>query len=193
MVRTSQALLVLSLAAAFALSACNSSQEPNPSGTSSATVQPAPSTSVARAGHYHAALALVGQPAVTADGKSIQVAVNVTNDGTETFGSAAAPNSVNLGAHTVDASGQIVDNDLARGHLPQITPGATGKVTILLPIALALGHRVELLPVQEGVNWFDAWGTKPLTVGPFDACSDPTAGKVCDASGKPLPTAASTP
>lgn len=119
--------------------------------------------------------------------------MNVTNDGKETFGSATTPNNVNLGAHAIDSSGNVVDNDLARGHLPQIAPGATEEATILLSIAPTLGHRVELLPVQEGVNWFDAWGTKPLTVGPFAACRDTAVGKVCDASGKPLPKAAATP
>lgn len=32
-----------------------------------------------------------------------------------------------------------------------------------------------------------------MVVGPFDACSRHVAGKVCDASGKPLPTAPATP
>jgi hypothetical protein len=133
-------------------------------------------------------LALIGQPELMADGKNIVVAMNVTNDGTATFGSATEPDNVNLGAHAIDAAGKIVVNDLARGRLPQIAPGATEEASILLPVGETLGRSVQLLPVQEHVGWFDVWGTKPLVVGPFQNCKDAMTGKVCDASGKALPS-----
>lgn len=60
MMRTSQALLVLSLASAFALSACNSSQQANPPAEASAAVQSASSAPAMQSAHYHAALALGG-------------------------------------------------------------------------------------------------------------------------------------
>jgi len=176
--------LILSILSVFALGACGSSQ---PSDTSAvAGEQTKAFAPAAQDGHYHAELVLAGQPAVTADGKDIVVTVNVSNDGVGAFGSATEPHNVNLGAHAVDATGNVVINDLARGHLPQIASGATEKASILLPVSQALSLRVELLPVQEGVNWFDAWGTKPLVVGPFNVCSDAAVGQVCDASGKPL-------
>lgn len=140
------------------------------------------------AGHFHAKLALAGPPKLAMDGNNILVSVNVTNDGAGTFGADVVPNQVNLGAHSIDTSGKIVDNDLARGRLPQIAPGMTAKATILLPVAATLGHRVALLPVQEGVAWFDKWGTRPVVIGPFRSCSHKATG-VCDASGKPLATA----
>lgn len=149
---------------------------------------PAPAQ-VVSAGHFHATLALVDPPKLATDGKNILVTLNVTNDGAGTFGSDVVPNQVNLGAHSVDMAGKIVDNDLARGHLPQIAPGVTAKATILLPVAVTLRHRVELLPVQEGVAWFDKWGTKALVVGPFRPCGHQATEKVCGASGKPLATA----
>ncbi len=118
------------------------------------------------------------------------MAVSVTNDGATPFGTQATPiHNVNLGAHAVDATGKVVDNDLARGSMPEVAPGATVKATILLPVNKVLGHSAELLPVAESVGWFDQWGTKPLVVGPFGACSGNATGKVCDASGKPLPVA----
>lgn len=150
------------------------------------TVVSSPNSGVA----YHASLALTGPPRVTADGKNILVTVIVTNNGRGTFGSATTPNNVNLGAHSIDASGNIGINDLARGHLPQISSGETKRASILLPVAHTLGYRVELLPVQEDVAWFDQWGTKPLVMGPFQRCNPAAIGKVCDASGKPLPVAA---
>lgn len=145
------------------------------------------------AGHFRARLTLAGLPELTVDEKKILVTVNVTNDGVGTFGSGVVPHQVNLGAHSIDASGKIVDNDLARGRLPQIAPGATAEATILLPIAATFDRRAELLPVQEGVAWFDKWGTKPLIIGPFQPCDRPVRGGVCDASGKPLAVVSQVP
>lgn len=184
--RIRQAALFLSMLPAFVLAGCGSSQPGNASATSVDAQPPKAAASATQAGHYHAELALAGLPAVTADGKDILVAVNVTNDGPKPFGTqATAANNVNLGAHSIDTTGKVVDNDLARGSMPEVASGATVKATILLPVNKVLGHRAELLPVEEGVGWFDTWGTKPLVVGPFEACG----GKVCDASGSPLPVA----
>lgn len=182
--------LILSILTAFALAGCESGQSGSTSAAST-NAQPAkPSTPAGQGGHYHAELSLAGSPAVTADGKDVLVTVNVTNDGPAPFGTQATPvHNVNLGAHAIDASGAAVDNDLARGSMPEVAPGATVKATILLPVGKMLGHRAELLPVEEGVAWFDQWGTKSLVVGPFNECNGNAADKVCDASGKPLPVA----
>lgn len=132
---------------------------------------------------------LVGEPSVTADAKNVAVTVTVKNDGIDAFGSASQPHNVNLGAHAVDADGKVIVNDLARALLPQIVAGASGRATILLPIAKLIGYRAQILPVEEGVGWFSDWGTKPLEVGPFMACSSVGAGAICDASSKPIPAA----
>lgn len=182
--------LIVCALSAMALAACGGGQPNGQQPTPSAAAHGQSSAPAAQSGHYHAALALVGQPEVSADGKNVVVTVNVTNDGSGSFGTQATPDhNVNLGAHSIDATGKVLDNDLARGTMPEVAPGATVKATILLPLDKVLGNRVELLPVEEGVAWFDTWGTKPLTVGPFIACRDPSTDKVCDAQGKPLPTA----
>lgn len=183
--------LALCALSALVLAACGTGQ---PGGQQTASPagsqQPVTSAAPAPVGHYHAELALAGQPEVTADGKSIQVTVNVTNDGPAPFGTQATPaHNVNLGAHSIDVTGKVLDNDLARGSLPEVAPGATANATILLPLDKVLGNRAELLPVEEGVGWFDKWGTKPLVVGPFVACHNPSSGKVCDAAAKLLPVA----
>jgi len=149
-------------------------------GVQAAVVQPA------KNGQYRAKLLMIDRPEVTDDGRDILVTVDVTNEGSETFGSATSPHNVNLGAHSIDARGDVIDNDLARGHLPQIAPGTTGRATILLPADLTVGHRVELLPVQEGMAWFDKWGTESLIVGPFVACQANATDRICDAAGQPL-------
>jgi hypothetical protein len=161
-------------------------------GDASAARRLGPSTEGALAGtqaRYSAKLVLTGQPAIATGGKVILVKVNVTNESQTIFGSSSQPHNVNLGAHGINAAGDVVINDLARGQLPQIAPGKTAEATILLPLKEVLGRRVELLPVEENVAWFDQWGSKPLVMGPFEACASLAIGKVCDASGKPLPEA----
>lgn len=191
------ASLALPILIVLALSACGSGQ---PSDESSATPagqaqasaaagQSQTSASAEKGRPLHAELVLVDEPSVTADGKNVAVTVKVTNDGSDTFGSASEPHNVNLGAHAVDADGKVIVNDLSRALLPQIAAGASDRVTVLLPIAKVVGYRAQILPVEEGVGWFSDWGTKPLVVGPFTACSSAVAGAVCGASGKPLPVA----
>lgn len=172
-------------AGAFALTACSSSQ---PSNTlSDGDVQSATPMTMSQEERLHAALVLDGQPALAADSKKIVVVAKVTNDGPCAFGSDTKPTQVNLGARATDNAGNVLVNDLARGHLPQIAPDATEKASILLPVAQTLGHSVALLPVQENVGWFDVWGTKPMIVGPFPSCTDASTGNICNASGAPLP------
>lgn len=186
--RIRNAAPALSILSVFALVACGSSQPGNTSAETAKTQPAAASASTERAGHYHAKLALAGPLAVTADGKDVVVSVNVTNDGPAPFGTQATPvHNVNLGAHSIDVTGKVVDNDLARGSMPEAAPGATVKATILLPMDKVLGYSAELIPVEEGVGWFDQWGTKSLSVGPFKKCSVGQTGPVCDASGNPLP------
>lgn len=174
---------LIALACLITLSACNSSNQAENQQMSSSTGAPS-------GGSYQASLTLSAPPEISSNGQSIIVIVNVTNIGSGTFGSTTTPNNVNLAAHGIDATGKIVDQDLVRAHLPQVTPGATASATILLPVGKILGKSAEILPVQENVAWFDKWGTKPLKVGPFEACSDAANGKVCDSNGKPLPVAA---
>lgn len=191
---TRYAPLALGALSLLALAACSNGQPNAQQSAAAKGAQPAASPTSEPAGHYHAELALAGQPKVTANGKEILVAVNVTNDGSAAFGTQATPvHNVNLGAHAIDATGKVVDNDLARGSMPEVAPGKTVKATILLPVDKVLGHGAEILPVEEGVAWFSQWGTKPLIVGPFKACSSGSGGQVCDASGKPLPIAPQQP
>lgn len=180
-------LTLIVIASTFGIAACSSGQQAGEQQAPTVGNPSSPPTSTSLK-HSQARLSLEGVPSVSADGKDLLLLVNVTNTGPATFGSETTPNNVNLGAHSIDASGKIIDNDVARGHLPQIAPGAEATATILLPIDKVLNKRAELLPVQENVAWFDQWGTRPLIVGPFNGCSSDALGRVCDATGKPLPT-----
>lgn len=195
--RSRRAMWFAPVLSAFALAACQSGQPANGSsgqqgsGPSSGSAPGSAPAAVQPTGPFHANLVLVRHPEVTASGKNILVTVAVTNDGTGTFGSASGRYGVNLGAHSIDATGKVVDLNLARGHLPQIAPGTTQQASIRISVAGALGHRIELLPVDEGVAWFDKWDNKPLVIGPFNACPSGSSAKVCDAAGQPLPVASS--
>jgi hypothetical protein len=175
------------LTSTLALGACSLSQD-----NAGQQAKPAPLSihaSVAgkalTADQVNVQLSLQSEPVLTANGQSIAVTVNLVNSG-KTILSSSGAMPVHLGAHSVDANGKVIDNDLARVSLPDIAPGTAASVTIQLPLTGTVNKSVQILPVQEGVAWFDTWGTKPLTVGPFSKCSNSADGNVCAASGKPL-------
>ena len=174
------------LAVAVSLSACSSHSDT--ANKQDAAWGSGTSSTPLTAGQVDVKLTLQGEPVLEADGQKIAVKVNLANSG-ETALSSTGTKPVNLGAHSVDASGHIVTLDLARAPLPYIAPGSSAVVTISVPVSGAMNNSVQILPVQEGVAWFDAFGTKPVAVGPFVSCSDAALGKVCLGNGKPLATA----
>lgn len=192
----------LAISIALTLAACSSgqdqaaSQQPATTGTA-ATAPAAPAAPAAptapadtlTADQVNVQMTLQGVPTLSADGQSIDVAVSLANHGKAAL-SSTGPNPVNLGAHSADANGTVIDNDLARAGLPDIAPGGQATVTIQLPVDKTLGKSAQILPVQENIAWFDTWGTKPLVVGPFNNCAGAATGKVCGADGKPLASAA---
>lgn len=183
----------LAISIALTLAACSSGQDQaasqQPAATGTAATAPAVPAAALTADQVSVQMSLQGAPTLSADGQAIDVAVTLANHG-KTVLSSTGSNPVNLGAHSADANGTVIDNDLARAGLPDIAPGGQATVTIQLPVDKTLGKSAQILPVQEGIAWFDAWGTKPLIVGPFNSCATPAAGKVCGADGKPLaPTA----
>jgi hypothetical protein len=186
----------LALASTFTLAACNSGTSnadqtnATPNQPPAASAQPTAPLNKLTADQVNVQLTLQGEPTISADGKSIAVTVNLANNGKTTLSSKGENGpAVNLGAHSVDTNGKIIDMDLSRATLNAVVPGSQAAATILLPIDRTLGKSAQILPVQEGVAWFDTWGTKPLTVGPFANCADAATGKVCGADGKPLATA----
>jgi hypothetical protein len=184
-------LTALAIASALTLAGCNSGQDTSPAAPPAAAASQAPgSTSDAlTADQVNVQVTLQGTPTLSADGQWIDVTVNLANNGKTTLTSKGA-HPVHLGAHSADASGKVIVRDLPRADIPDIAPGSQAAVTIRLPVNAMLGNLAQILPVQEEIAWFDNWGTKPLIVGPFTSCASPTTGKVCDANGNPLATAA---
>lgn len=193
MSRTHAVHLAFVVVCAAGLAACGSGQSDQQAAGSSSTPTASDASASLTGPHYQASISLDGQPQVSTDGKDIVVTVRVVNTGAGTFGSANTPHPINLGAHSIDAAGKVVNLDLSRGKLPQVASGSSATATIKMPVGSLLGERAEILPVEEGVAWFNQWptdSTQPLIVGPFEACGNPAVGKVCDAAGKPLPIAA---
>jgi len=186
------ALTALAVTSTLALVACSSGQDTSTtSQPTTAGATPAVSTSAANpltADQVNVQMTLQGAPALSADGRFIEVTVNLANHGKTTLTSTGY-DPVNLGAHSADANGTIVDYELARATIPDAAPDSQVTATIRLPVDKTVGQSVQILPVQENVAWFDAWGTKPLTVGPFNSCASSAIGKVCAADGKPLASA----
>lgn len=180
-------LTALAITSALALTACSAGQDSStPAANQAAAASTSPSVVPLTADQVNVQMTLQGAPVVSADAKSIAVTVDLANHGKTTLSSAGG---INLGAHSADVNGKVVDMDLARAPLPDIAPNSQATVTIQLPTDKTLGNSALILPVQEGVDWFDTWGTKPLVVGPFSACANPAVGKVCNADGTPLASA----
>ncbi|MDE2463152.1 MAG: hypothetical protein KGO02_05500 [Alphaproteobacteria bacterium] len=193
-------LTALAAATVLALGACSSGQDNGSSQQAPApAVAPAVSPvlsakTVAEAGlnqpltpaQINVVLTQEGNPVITPDGKNIAVTVGLSNHGQVALIS-KGKYPVHFGAQRLGANGKA-DMDLSRAMIPLIDPGSSAQVTIMLPVDKMLNHSAELLPVQEQVAWFDAWGTKPVVVGPFSECTGSMAGKICGPDGKPLAT-----
>ena len=170
------------------LAGCSSSEDQSgaPAGSPAPVSATDGGADGAASGRFKAEMALHGAPTLSQDGQFIVVGVDLTNSGSALWASTGI-NPVKIGVHSIDAKGAVVENDLIHQSLPsQIAPGDHGLVNLNLPVNKTIGYSVQILPVYENVGWFDKWGTKPLTVGPFNACSDSSKGNVCDAAGNAL-------
>lgn len=125
-------------------------------------------------------VSLAVPPTVSQDGTAVQYEISVKNDGGAQF-SSGGTNPVNLGSQTVDASGKV-NMEFVRTPLPSaIAPGSSVNVKVSVPVEGTLDKKIRVLLVQEGVNWFDAWGQKPVEIGPFTKCGS----DICN-DGKPM-------
>lgn len=186
MQKTPGYLSVAVLLAGLGLAACtagNQDNPPAPTAAPGATNSPAGMNVPLTSSQVKISMQLQGSPQVGADGKSLIAAVQLDNQGSTVLVSKGTY-PVTLGAHAADARGEIVVNDLARADIPVTPPGGHAAINIALPLDQSLGHLIQILPVQEAVNWFDQFGVKPLVLGPFQQCADP--GRICGPDGAAL-------
>jgi hypothetical protein len=173
---------VMILASAFAMSGCSS-----PSGSADAA-PPADSVPAKASRPFTAADLKVqitqnGQLSLGAAGTVLHVPVIVDNEGTVDLNSAAQP-ATNMGVHLLDSNGAVVQRDLVHASLGDIPAGTKRPIMVDIPAAQLADHIIAIVPVQEGVSWFDELGVAPLKVGPFKACDSSGDSKaLCGSDG----------
>ncbi|HEY4144921.1 hypothetical protein [Pinirhizobacter sp.] len=137
-------------------------------------------TSAFHPSQINVTLTLIGVPTLSADGTTISVTVDIANQGTVTLKSNGR-DPVHMGARIFTTAGNDAAVSIPRTNIPDIAPGGHAAVTSTIPASAVIGsgNVIRLVPVQEGVAWFDAWGTTPIEVGPFSACA-PASTYLCN-------------
>lgn len=187
-------LTPLLLAGALTLAGCAEEATPETAPDAvAATADPGPALSAnainapIAAEEIETRIELVGAPVHLAATDTIRFTVRIHNDGNATLADeGTAP--VRLGAMLMGPEGADQApgvRDFQRVGIPVIAPGNSTEVTGEMPVAPLLGLGVRLELVQEGVNWFSAYGETPLDLGTFQRCADAEA-TICNADGQPL-------
>jgi YD repeat-containing protein len=128
-----------------------------------------------------ATLSMIGVPRLSPDGSTIDVTVDIANNGTRVLTS-GTQYPVHLGNHIVDGTGSMLRFDVERFDIPDIAPGAHASTTIHMASTAVLGNgrRFQIDLVQEGVSWFQSWGGSILEIGPYSACPTAGTGNLCN-------------
>jgi hypothetical protein len=137
------------------------------------------------AGQARSALSMSGDPTFTRDAGTLRIPVELSNLGTVEFTSEGA-HPIYLGVQLLSTDGKIEKKDFVRARIPDIAAGTQALVNISVPITEINDRAMLILPMQEDVAWFDKFGVKGLTIGPFHACSNDNHPWICDASGHAL-------
>lgn len=130
-------------------------------------------------------LELVGKPVYDKADDSLNVKVRVSNLGKTGLVSAGTA-MVRLGAMLVGPDGPDKapgNRNFKRIDLPMIAPGGNAEVEVKLPAAGLNGLPVRFDLVQEGVNWFSAYGQPTLEIGPYKRCGGQDM-SLCDGTGQ---------
>lgn len=128
---------------------------------------------------------LVDSPKVAVDGKSIDITLEVSNEGTETlYGTGSMP--VNIGVQILGQGDSIKNEggvrDFMRTPLPLLPPGSTATVVVPVRADARLdGRKLRFTLVQEKVRWYDDLAPAIVEVGPFKYCD----GRFCDMTVTP--------
>lgn len=88
--------------------------------------------------------------------------------------------AVNLGARLTDEAGKVVNVDYVRTPFPVSLPGQEVQAQFNLAAGQLEGHGLSILPLQEGVAWFDQFGVSPIVEGPFHRCTKDGRPWMCD-------------
>lgn len=114
--------------------------------------------------------------------KRVGLALRFRNEGAFTLTS-YGDHPVNLGVRLANAAGVVENAEFMRVPIPVVPPGASRVVRFSVQATSLTGHSLSVVPVQEGVGWFDALGGQATLVGPFIMCS----AQICNADGAVIP------
>ena len=183
----------LLFATALSVVACSSNEGDAPAETTpvvdAPSAVPAAASTALTKEQVSISIAQVGATTFTAEDKSLNFVVKVTNNGTVALPAAGAM-PVQLGVIQLvpgtDGLPEKRGKD-SRVTFPQdLQPAASIDLNVKVPADFVVGNKVQFEPVQEGVAWFGFNFEQPvLVLGPFKACgADPNG--VCDATGNPV-------
>jgi len=133
-------------------------------------------------------LTLDSEPTFVPSKDVVRLSVEFSNEGTATFRSNEAL-PVRLSIKFLAPNGREALTNSLRTEIPYIGPGQKAKVTVEVPASNLNDKGIYIIPVQDGVAWFDTVGVKGVTLGPFKACTNSTQAWICDNSHRPLPVA----
>lgn len=179
-------LVLLTVALAGALNACSSGSDTSGGGANSSAAgntSPTKSSKPFTAADVKVQLAQNGAVSLNSDGTVLNVPISIDNQSSVDLDSSASP-PVNVGAHLLDGSGAVSVLDLVHASLGDIPAGAKKALVVNVPATQLVDHTLAIVPVQEGVAWFDTLGVSPLKVGPFKSCqTSDNANALCSADG----------
>jgi protein tyrosine phosphatase (PTP) superfamily phosphohydrolase (DUF442 family) len=123
---------------------------------------------------YRAQIESIGPPVRIATGAAAEMRVRVTNTSRQTIAFQSAPQrGVHLGAQLRPPGGGD-PTELRAGFVDlELAPGAATELTLPLPpIAEPGRYEIEVDLIDEGVNWFQRFGSQPLTL-PIEVAEAP--------------------
>ncbi len=132
-------------------------------------------------------LELVGTPTYSDSDDTLRIKIRIHNDGSTNLISKGSA-MVKLGLMLIGPNGPDTlpgNRDFVRVDLPLISPGKHVEVEASLPADPLSGLPIRAELVQEGINWFSAYGQPGLDIGSFQRCVG-NAKILCDSNNQPL-------
>ncbi len=138
---------------------------------------------ILRQSQVKAAIAIVGIPKLAVDGSTIDVTLDIANNGTRPL-SANSQYPVQMGYHLIDVATGASTQPEAGVNLPADIPvGAHGTITMHVAAAavLGMGKKIRFSLLQAGVAWFQDWpGNNTVEAGPYSTCPTAGTGNLCN-------------
>jgi len=128
------------------------------------------------------ALAIVGVPRLSLDGTTIDVTLDIANNGTRPL-TANSQYPVQMGYHLLDSAGAATQPEAGVNLTADIPVGGHGTLTmhVAAPAVLGTGQRLRFSLLQAGVGWFQDWpNNTTVDAGPYSACPTAGTGNLCN-------------